>query len=216
MLPPSTAVVGVARGQDASPRQPAAAGGLLPELRAATRPQHDRIEQLLALQAPMPLRRYAAIVLGFQHFLTGWEQELVDALPARLHGWLAARSRRGFVAQDVEFLAAALPVDVMPAAARCLPAPCLAAAFGALYVIEGSALGGQVITPWLQRDLGLTPGRGASYFHGFGERTGAMWKEFRELAQAEVGDAPADRALAVRAAEQTFEALMLTMGPLLR
>ncbi len=43
-----------------------------------------------------------------------------------------------------------------------------------------------------------------------------MWKEFRELAQAEVGDAPADRALAVRAAEQTFEALMLTMGPLLR
>lgn len=189
--------------------------GVLAELRAATRTQHDRIEQVLALDAPMPLPRYAAILLGFRRFLTGWEQELREALPARLQGWLAERSRLGFVAQDLAFLAAELPRQPEPATPRCLPLPHVAAAFGSLYVIEGSALGGQVITPRLKRDLGLEPARGASYFNGFGEHTGAMWREFRQLAAAEIGDDPARRRLACQAAVQTFDTLTATLEGLL-
>lgn len=194
----------------------AASEGVLPALRAATRSQHDRIEALLALEATMPLARYGAILLGFQRFLTSWERELHDALPPRLHGWLADRGRLGFVARDLAFLASDvpwLPDQVVP---RCLPEPGVAAAFGSLYVIEGSALGGQVITPRLQRDLGLSPGQGASYFHGYGERTGAMWREFRLLAEQEIGADPAQRDLACRAARQTFEALIATFEPMLK
>lgn len=195
---------------------PAATEGVLPVLRAATRTQHDRIEALLALDAPMPLARYGAILLGFQRFLTNWERELRHALPPRLHGWLADRSRLGFVAQDVAFLGANVPSLPDQMAPSCLPEPGVAAAFGSLYVIEGSALGGQVITLRLQRDLGLVPGGGASYFNGFGERTGAMWREFRLLAEHEIGVDPTRRHLACRAAEQTFEALILTFEPMLR
>lgn len=163
----------------------------------------------------MPLARYAAILLGFQRFLEAWEQELRGALPARLHGWLAARGRLGFVAQDLAFLARHLPHLPEPSVPRCLPEPGVAAAFGSLYVIEGSALGGQVITPRLRRDLGLEPGRGASYFHGFGERTGGMWREFRGLAAQEIGADPARQRQACRAAAQTFDALIATFEPLL-
>lgn len=193
----------------------AAAEGVLPELRAATRLQHDRIERLLALESPLPLARYGAILLGFERFLTAWEQELREALPARLHAWLAARGRLGFVAQDLAFLAPGLPVPPARPVPRCLPERSVAAAFGSLYVIEGSALGGQVIAPRLKRDLGLEPGRGASYFHGHGARTGALWREFRLLAEEEIGADPAHRRLACRAAKQTFEALIATFEPLL-
>lgn len=189
--------------------------GLLPELRVATRAQHDRIEQLLLLDAPMPLPRYGAILVGFERFLTAWERELREAMPARLHGWLAARERLGFVRQDLTFLGALVPRLPAVAVPRCLPQRSAAAAFGSLYVIEGSALGGQVITPRLRRDLGLEPGRGASYFNGHGERTGAMWREFRLKAEAEIGDDAASRRQACCAATQTFEALIATFEPLL-
>lgn len=185
--------------------------GVLPALRAATRVQHDRIEQLLALDAPMPLARYAAVLLGFQRFLVAWESELQDVLPSRLHAWLRGRSRVRWLAKDLAFLAAVqLPVG-QHASLPCLPVRSVAAAFGSLYVIEGSALGGQVIVPRLQRDLGLTPDGGASYFYGFGERTGGMWREFRLLAEVEIGGDPVDRREACQAAEQTFAALIASL-----
>jgi heme oxygenase (biliverdin-IX-beta and delta-forming) len=186
-------------------------GDLLAELRAATRPQHDRIERLLALDMPMPLSRYAAIVAGFHRFLRGWESELRAALPPRLHGWLDERRRAGFAAADLAFLGVR-PVDAP--APRCLPEASLPAAFGSLYVIEGSALGGQVVTRWLKHHLGLEPGGGASYFHGHGERTGAMWRDFRLLAVAEVGDDTAARRTACHAAQRTFQALLDDFEPL--
>lgn len=199
-----------------SPSPAGTADGVLLELRSATRAHHDRIEQLLALDAPMPPARYAAVLLGFQRFLSAWEAELRDALPARLHGWLSDRGRLAFVDKDLAFLghggAAMAHAQVLP----CLPERGVAAAFGSLYVIEGSALGGQVITPRLKRDMALEPGRGASYFHGYGERTGAMWREFRQRAATEIGDQPADRRVACRAATQTFDALIAAFEPLLR
>lgn len=196
-----------------NPQASAAPGEqLLSELRAATRPHHDRIEQLLALGQPMALPRYGAIIGGFHSFLAGWEPQLRRAMPERLHGWLADRGRAAFAADDLAFLGRAVPSSAQ--APDCLPEPSMAAAFGSMYVIEGSALGGQVITPWLKRDLGLEPGRGASYFHGHGRRTGEMWREFRLRATAEVGADPASRRTACRAAERTFDALIATFEPL--
>lgn len=165
----------------------------------------------------MPLARYVAVLQGFHRFLASWEGQLLGALPLRLHEWLGSRSRLGFVEHDLGFLQ---PPTLPPAAATasvpaCLPECSTAAAFGSLYVIEGSALGGQVITPRLQRDMGLSPGRGASYFHGFGDRTGGMWREFRQLAADEIGDTPASRRVACQAAGQTFDALIATFEPLL-
>lgn len=192
-----------------------AAEGVLPRLRAATRTQHERIERLLALQAPMPLARYAAILVGFQRFLTGWEAELRDAMPLRLQGWWATRSRLDFLTRDLAFLRGELPRLPACAIPACLSRPSVPAVFGSLYVVEGSALGGQVITPWLKRDLGLEPGRGASYFHGHGDLTGSLWREFRLRAEQEIGADPHRRDEACQAARQTFEALIATFEPLL-
>jgi heme oxygenase len=193
------------------------ADALLTDLRTSTRPLHDDIEALLALEGPMDLGRYQAIISGFHGFLRQWEQDLLVALPPALQDWFAERRRARFAADDLAYLATlGLPErHAEPAAQPALPDASLASVFGSLYVIEGSALGGQVITPRLQRDMGLAPGRGASYFHGYGPRTGAMWREFREKAVAEVGSEPAGRRAATEAAQATFGALIQTFRPLL-
>ncbi|WP_431051785.1 biliverdin-producing heme oxygenase [Roseateles sp. L2-2] len=192
---------------------------LLPRLRRCTGPLHDDIEALLRLEAPMPLTRYGRILRGFHEFLQLWEPRVRQALPDRLHPWFDARVRSPFAARDLTALA--LPEDGTDEAMRAsalaaqqglrLDSP--AAAIGSLYVIEGSALGGQVLTPKLLAAHGLTPEHGTAYFHGFGTRTGAMWREFRQLAQAEAGGSEQDRAAACQAAVDTFQALIATFGP---
>ncbi len=189
---------------------------LLPRLRRCTRPLHDDIEALLGLEAPMPIARYGRILRGFHEFLQLWEPRVRHALPAALRPWFDGRGRASFAARDITALS--VPDDApLRAAARAsqqrmlLDSP--AAAMGSLYVIEGSALGGRVLTPRLLAAHGLTPERGAAYFNGFGAQTGAMWHEFRQFADAQAGQDAASRTAACRAAVQTFKALIETFDP---
>ncbi|MCK9686247.1 biliverdin-producing heme oxygenase [Scleromatobacter humisilvae] len=189
----------------------------LAELRLTTRAEHERIEHVLRLDQPMPLERYGAILCGFDAFLRAWEPRVHAALPERLQPWFRARRRGGFASADVEWLRAVAgvgPVAMSSRLAATLPLGDPAEAMGSLYVIEGSALGGRVIAPQLKRTLGLDQGRGASYFHGFGGETGAMWANFRTQAALEIGDSSGNTARACRSAKRTFAALIELFSPL--
>ena len=189
----------------------------LAELRLTTRAEHDRIEHILRLEEPMPLERYAAIVCGFDAFLRTWEPRIHAALPERLQPWFRTRRRGGFASADVEWLRSVAEVAAPPAnahAAATLPLADLPDVLGSLYVIEGSALGGRVIAPRLKRTLGLDQGRGASYFHGFGGESGAMWSNFRVLAALEIGESSRDTVRACQSAKRTFAALIDLFAPL--
>jgi heme oxygenase len=180
----------------------------LAELRLTTRAEHDRIEHLLRLTEPMPLQRYAAIVVCFDAFLRAWEPRIQAALPERLRAWFRPRRRGGFASADVEWLRTvaglALPAPTAHAA-TVLPLTDLAEVMGSLYVIEDAALEGhRVIAPQLKRSLGLDQGCGASYFHGFGGEAAAMWSNFSVLAALEVGES----------ARGTFAALIELFAPL--
>jgi len=83
--------------------------------------------------------------------------------------------------------------------------PTEAAAWGSLYVLEGSALGGQVITRSLA-EAGLHPHNGTAYFHGWGDATPARWREFRAVLEAQLaGPGAVDDAC--EAARGTFDTL---------
>lgn len=200
---------------------------LLPELRSATRTHHDRIEQLLRLDGTLTLARYRLVISGFHAFLQAWEPAVRQALPTRLQAWFDARGRAQFAAEDMRFLGISecalatpdlshrLPALAATDAGESTPPPALAAALGSMYVIEGSALGGQVITPRLKQQLNLEPGRGATYFNGYGDRTGVMWRDFRELVEAELAEDAAARQAACHHARRTFDALTQAFEPLL-
>jgi heme oxygenase len=114
---------------------------------------------------------------------------------------LRKRSRRAFLQRDLQVLglAGGTRLDPMPLFAT------PGAAWGSVYVMEGSTLGGQVITRSLA-DAGLRPDRGAAYFHGWGPATGAMWKEVRTLLDQQLAE-PQTLAQACEGACATFDAL---------
>jgi heme oxygenase len=90
----------------------------------------------------------------------------------------------------------------------CLDLPgldCIAAGLGALYVIEGSTLGGQVIIRRLQRMLGISPVAGGRFFASYGDNIGTMWREYIEALERFSGVTDAKRAIE-RGAVETFDA----------
>jgi heme oxygenase (biliverdin-IX-beta and delta-forming) len=82
--------------------------------------------------------------------------------------------RRNWLAADLHALAIALP-DPQSLG---FELPTSGHGFGCLYVLEGSALGGRVISKRLKQTLGLGPGTGGAYFQGLGGQTARHWSDF--------------------------------------
>lgn len=184
----------------------APAESALAALRGATHSRHRAIEQVMDLRRLREPAHYARVLQVFDAFLGPWEDAVAAALPPQRRDWLRARSRRAFLRDDLRFLS--LPAHA--AAPPQVPLATPAAAWGSLYVLEGSALGGQAITRALAT-AGVRPGAGASYFHGWGEATGRMWHEFRALLETELAQ-PACLAAACEAACRTFDALSASLS----
>ena len=182
-------------------------GDLLAQLRAGTRAAHDHIEGALGLLNPtLSMARYGIILAQFRSVYAPLEAQLA-AFDWTDHG-LDLESRRKLPSIDADLYALGWSE---PALIPSVPfAPDLernrARAFGCLYVLEGATLGGQVISRHLRARLGIAPGTGGTFFHGYGERTGPMWTTFREAMERFAARAP-DADCAVAAARQTFEAL---------
>jgi heme oxygenase len=63
---------------------------------------------------------------------------------------------------------------------RCAALPAVSSApqaFGCLYALEISTLGGQIITRHLNKVFGVSPGSGCSFFHSYGDQTVMMWSD---------------------------------------
>lgn len=183
-----------------TPFAPSPPAPALQALRAATRIRHAHIDQLMNLRLLARRDHYTRVLQAFDAFLGPWETSVRQALPARWHGWLQQRSRCPFLQADLQRLG-------VPAIARApgLALATPAAAWGSLYVLEGSALGGQVITRALAQ-AGVPADAGGAYFHGWGTATAAMWRDFRHLLEAELAT-PGALPAACAAACLTFDAL---------
>ena len=84
-------------------------------------------------------------------------------------------------------------------------------ALGSLYVMEGSTLGGAVITKALRHAAWLPPG-GFRYFNPYGAETGRMWRRFQDAFRAAC--AVGGETAVERGAVETFEVLHRWLTPL--
>lgn len=175
-------------------------------LRRATAVSHRRAEAHVGLGTDFGLGHYRCVLQSFEAFLAPWEACIAASLPPRLQHWFSARQRLALLHLDLAALSAP-PLDLSDKALE-LALPSLAAAFGSLYVMEGSALGGQVIARRLARLHAIGAENGGAYFGGAADGTAAKWSEFRLLLEQEVGPGAASRAHACTAAVQTFDALI--------
>ena len=172
-------------------------------LRDATRALHDRVETAVDLPARAnTMDGYRGLLRAMLGLFAPIEDRLA-ALPwARAGLDLDAHRRAPLLRADLRQFAG----DADPARpCTDLPAPAtLAAGFGCLYVLEGSALGGQIIAREAAASLGLGP-ETTRFFRSDGREVGRTWRAFGAALDGYV-TTPERLDEATAAASQTFEA----------
>ncbi len=74
---------------------------------------------------------------------------------------------------------------------------------GAMYVLEGSTLGGQVLLRRFKDALGISETQGGHFFNGYGSETGLMWCQFLSVLNREL-QTTEEIQTAVHSAQRTF------------
>ncbi len=122
----------------------------------------------------LSLAKYVKILSSFYSFYHDYESILLQAC-ADFPYDAYARQKLPLLEQDAKALGVSLersegvfPLINLDDQAKVL---------GMIYVVEGSSLGGQVISKHLAQNLGLNAMHGAAYFHGYGSATGPRWRE---------------------------------------
>lgn len=177
---------------------------LLLRLRSETRPQHEALEQQAFNQALTAGTLTAPITMHFlakmYGFLAPYEAALQQHAAAFAPAWeIVARRRAYLILKDLERSEANPGLPWCPAMP---PLHTWLQLLGAMYVVEGSTLGGQVITRQLAgADIPLR-----AYFTGYGTLTGPRWKAFCQLL-SEAAPATSDQDQIVASARLTFNQL---------
>lgn len=176
---------------------------LLHRLRTDTRPYHDAVEQNAfnrSLTAGTVTAAETAHFLARMYgFVQPYEEQLRAHAAALGPAWqLDQRYRAHLLLEDLTALGHPAPPALCPALPPLRTRPQL---LGAMYVLEGSTLGGQVIA----RQLAKAGIAGRAYFTGRAERTGPLWKAFCQQLAAAATDR--DQADIAASAVHTFQTL---------
>jgi heme oxygenase len=178
----------------------------LTTLRSATATQHRNAEKDLDLLRPsFTLGHYVALLKGFYGFHLPWESKVEAALETELPDFFKARKKLQHLAEDLRYFGS--ETEDLSSIVPCRNLPLLdsiGSVLGSVYVIEGSSLGGRLLTRHFGEHLGIRPDTGCRYFSGYGERTGQMWSAFGELMARRP---PAESEEMLTAAVSTFELL---------
>lgn len=180
---------------------------LLAELKNQTRPQHDALEKDLdLLREDLTLSEYQDLLQAFWGFYVPFERMLQKSnLPEALRN----RAKVPWLEADLHYWGIHLR-EIPEAPSHFfdrLRSP--EEIWGALYVLEGSTLGAQVLIRHFSRVLGISDEKGMKYFAGYGEETLLKWREFQKLLEESSQQGALKQDVIIRSAQTTFEQLHL-------
>lgn len=162
-------------------------------LRGETQLEHEAVEGSLPLmRADLTRDTYVKTLLRLHGLVAAWE----DLVSARLSGSLKRlaqdRQRLALLDRDLAFFGVTTHHSEQPQ----LPAfPTIAELLGAMYVMEGSRLGGQLIAKHVEETLSLPSSVGSAFFRGYGKATREHWTEFLNVLSKHVDDAHTEEAI---------------------
>lgn len=185
---------------------------ILTQLKEQTAPQHRRAEQnkyaAAILERTMTLAQYREYLALFYGYILPLERAF-EARPEweELRFDIGARTKHRMIEADLHALGwDASAVADLP---LCQSLPDLSSfprILGCMYVLEGSTLGGQMLTKLLMKDLPVTPDTNARYFNSYGTDVRERWAEFRELLSSQAHTGGDEREMLASAGE-TFDRL---------
>jgi len=159
---------------------------ILSEVRKATADEHQALEDLVDVRKRVGRAGgYEDLLRAFLGFYQPLEQQLArHPWPAALQ--FEARKKCAWLTQDLQACG-----DNPDAVRQCAEIPdvhTLSQAWGCLYVIEGSTLGGQHISRFLDRE-GIDPLK-SCFFHSYGPLVSERWKSFLSLLEEYAAQQP--------------------------
>jgi heme oxygenase (biliverdin-IX-beta and delta-forming) len=155
---------------------------ILERIRSRTIYVHRRLEENSILskltQKSFSLPEYVSVLQKFYGFIIPIETQLLAL--SRLDGLLPDLNRRlksPLLRSDISKLSDQSLTKLI----NCPDLPEVNTpnkAIGYLYVMEGSTLGGKIISESIKTTLNILPETGGSYFFNYGPERGMMWKNF--------------------------------------
>jgi heme oxygenase (biliverdin-IX-beta and delta-forming) len=153
-------------------------------IKEATQEAHSLTEQMLLphLTGLHDRAGYARLLGMFYGFFHPLEQLILQHVTDALLPDIAERRNSGFILLDLQWLGS----KDLPALATRLPqVDSVPRALGALYVLEGSTLGGRMIANMLRKNPALELGEEhLHFFNGYREQTGPKWMQFLSVLNA--------------------------------
>ena len=154
-------------------------------LRQQTEADHRAVEDALPLmQTGLNQTKYVACLARLYGVIAAWDEYTPAYAPEWLRLSILSRNRRLMLEDDLACFGVTAPGD----RATLPPMSDLAGLLGAMYVMEGSTLGGQIIARHVRTVLPLTEDHGSAFFRGHGAQTGPLWKDFCEMLKDHVPD----------------------------
>ncbi|MCC8411107.1 biliverdin-producing heme oxygenase [Mucilaginibacter sp. UR6-1] len=174
------------------------------KLKEETKTYHHETEVALIgrIKAIKDEQDYASLLKMFYSYFGGLEKNIDAAIDTGLMDDYHERRKTSAIADDLQALDADVPpvagADSLPAIQNHLQA------LGALYVIEGSTLGGKIISKMIGQKLDAANGEALTFFNSYGEDTVNMWNSFKEKmnAQAQTDE---EQAAVIETANSTFK-----------
>lgn len=178
-------------------------------LREATRPEHSALEKLplsRALMNPSVTREEYGRYMQSMFPIVSIVEDKIYPVLSNIFPDLDKRSKLPHLTDDLTFLQLPVNQPGLLITHESLITTSIPHAIGIVYVLEGSTLGGRIIVKNITSALGFDKNHGASYFTGYGEQTGPLWKSFlNSLTQYEITSGNGEAIM--EGARQAFQAI---------
>ena len=172
------------------------------KLKEGTKNNHQNLEKelLKRLKIIRSSNEYAELLTHFYSFFGGLELCIDKHLDLNILPDYPYRRKTSAILNDLRCIDA-----VLPALAEKSALPEIGnhfQALGALYVIEGSTLGGQIICKILRGQVSCIDPAAMSFFSGYGDQTYQMWNVFKQA--IDLIKEPEDENMVIVSANHTF------------
>lgn len=181
------------------------------QLRQQTKAEHDKTEALPLMGAVLgehfSMDAYCSLLKRFFSFYQPLERELQHFLSHQTDAY-PYQAKLPLLHRDLQFIAR----DEMAPHIKEAVIPRIdqhETFLGVLYVLEGSTLGGAMITNQLKKHLDVT--QGAQFFYPYQEKTYKQWQHTRAYIDG-FAMASAKKDLVVAAAKATFHAIRIALN----
>jgi heme oxygenase len=172
-------------------------------LKEETLPLHQQLEKWMVqeIKSMQSIDQYTNLLQSFYGFYQPLESNMLP-LVEKVVPDLSERRKSNLLQQDID----ALQPD-KTSIPLCTQLPTItntAAALGAMYVFEGSTLGGSIIAKMVKGKIAGLPDNTLQFFQGYGTETMEKWERFKQYTNGFI-TSDEQRTALINGANDTFQ-----------